>query len=297
VLSPHDYQQRAYFFFERDRFREAAAVCLEGLSENPDDVDLLYLRGLCGLRLKDQELTQTSIESLAACAPNWPCTHDLLCYRALEHGRLDAAERHSREAIRWDPEVGGRYGTLAHIFDRLGRREDAITAARRGLSLDPDNIHLLTQLQRLYHLNGEKRLADEMERRAGEVNPEDADWHLFAGLRLLEAGQKTEGRSRMRSSLMVEPNIPTERLDAMAYEIVRSHWFFKNAGFLRGDWPIRVMAVATPLIWFALGKLIWFPFSWLGWMSLILVASWFGYESLFWLCYRLIRLQIARGGL
>ena len=61
-MPSHDYQQRAYFFFERDRFREAAAVCLEGLSENPDDVDLLYLRGLCGLRLKDQELISRFID-------------------------------------------------------------------------------------------------------------------------------------------------------------------------------------------------------------------------------------------
>ena len=199
-MTPHDYQHRAYFFFERDRFREAAAVCLEGLSAAPDDCDLLYLRGLCGLRLQDRELTQTSIESLAACAPNWPCTHDLLCFQALEQNRLDAAERHSREAIRWDPEVGGRYGTLAYVFERLGRREDAITAARQGLALDPDNTQLLTLLQRLYQLNGERRLAEEFERRAGEVNPQDADWHLFAGFRLLNAGQKAEGRSRMRSS-------------------------------------------------------------------------------------------------
>ncbi len=155
LMTPYEYQQRAYFLFERDRFREAAAVCLEGLNTDPDDVDLLFLRGLCGLRLNDRKLTQTSIESLAACAPNWPCTHDLLCFQALEHDWLDAAERHCREAIRGNPEAGGRFGTLAYVFERLGRREDAITAARQGLALDPDNLQLLTLLQRLYQLNGE----------------------------------------------------------------------------------------------------------------------------------------------
>lgn len=296
-MTPSDYQQRAWFFFERERFREAAAVCLEGLSTDPDNVDLLFLRGLCGLHLKDRVLTQSSIESLAACAPNWPCTHDLLCFKALEHDRLDAAERHCREAIRGDPEAGGRFGTLGHVFERLGRREDAITAARQGLALDPNNIQLLTLLQRLYQLNGERRLAEEMEQRAGEVNPEDADWHLFAGFRLLDAGQKAEGRSRMRSSLMAQPDIPAERLDVMAHEIVQSHWLFRNAHFLRNEWPIRIMAVATPFVWFALGWLAWYPFVWLGWLSLILVAGWFAYEALFQLCCRLVRFRITRGRL
>ncbi len=296
-MTPDDYQQRAYFFFERDRFREAAAVCLDGLAKDPNDVDLLFLRGLCGLRLKDKDLTQTSIESLAALAPNWSCTHDLLCYQALENDRLEAAERHSREAIRWDPESGGRYRTLAYIFEQLRRREDAITAARQGLALDPDNIHLLTLLQRLYQLNGDKRLAQEMERRAGEVNPEDADWHLFAGYRLIEAGQKSAGRDRMRSSLMVEPDVPTERLDSMAHEIVHSHWLFKNAFFLPDKWQMRAIALATPLLWFGLGWLVWFPFKWLGWLSLFVVVGWFAYEALFRLCCWLVRRRIERGRL
>lgn len=296
-MTPDDYQQRAYFFFERDRFREAAAVCLEGLGADPNDVDLLFLRGLCGLRLKDKELTQTSIESLAALAPNWSCTHDLLCYQALENDRLESAERHSREAIRWDPESGGRYRTLAYIFERLRRLEDAITAARQGLALDPDNIHLLTLLQRLYQLNGDKRLAQEMERRAGEVNPEDADWHLFAGYRLIEDGQKSAGRDRMRSSMMVEPNIPAERLDSMAYQIVHSHWLFKNAFFLSSKWQMRVIALATPLIWFGLGWLVWFPFKWLGWLSLFVVVGLFAYEAMFRFCCWFVRRRIERGRL
>jgi tetratricopeptide (TPR) repeat protein len=296
-MTQPNFQQRAYFFFERDRFRDAVEACMEGLAVDPNDVDLLYLRGLCGLQLKDKELTQSSIESLAACAPDWPCTHDLLCYQALEQNRLDAAERHSRDAIRSDPSIGGRYGTLARIFDRLRRREDAITAARQGLALDPVNLHLLTLLQRLYQLNGERRLAEEMERRAGEVNPEDADWHLFAGFRLLEAGQRNEGRSSIKSSLMAEPNVPTEQVDAMAQAIVQSYWPFKNAFFLRGEWTFRAIAIATPFVWFALGWFVWFPFSWLGWMSLILVVGWFAYEALFWLCCWLVRLRIQRGRL
>ncbi|MBS0206483.1 MAG: hypothetical protein JSS49_26645 [Planctomycetes bacterium] len=297
LMTPDDYQQRAYFYFQRDRFRDAATVCLEGLGANPNDVDLLFLCGLCGLHLKDNDLTKSSIEALAARAPNWSCTHDLLCYQAIENDRLEVAERHSREAIRWDPETGSRYRTLAYIFERLRRREDAITAARQGLALAPDNIHLLTLLQRLYHLNGDKRLAQEMERRAGEVNPEDADWHLFAGFRLIEAGQKSEGRARMRSSLMAEPNVPADRVDSMARELVRSHWLFKNAFFLRGDWKIRAIALATPLLWFGAGWLIWHPFNWLGWLSLFVVVGWFAHEALFRCCCWLVRRRIERGRL
>lgn len=296
-MTPNDFQQRAHFFFERDRWREAVEVCQEGLGVFPEDADLLYLQGLCGLRLKDRELTASSIQSLTACAPEWACTFDLLCYQALEDDKFDAAERQTREGIRLAPETGMRYGTLAYIFQRMHRLEDAITAARQGLKLEPHSGPLLTLLQRLYQINGEKRLAAEMERRAGEVNPEDADWHLFAGFRLLEEGQQSKGRSRLRSSLMAEPNVPAERLDAMAQEIVCSHWLFKHAFFLKNDRSLRVMAVATPFVWFALGWLVWRPIGWLGWLSALLVVGWFAYEALFFLCRRWVRRGIARGRL
>lgn len=296
-ISSQDFRQRAYFYFERERYREAVEVCQEGLAIDPEDPDLLYLQGLCGLRLKDRELADATIRSLAACAPDSPWTNDLLCYQALNDDRFDAAERHARHAIRLAPEASDRYGTLAHIFARLDRLEDAITAARQGLSLDPNNVRLLTLLQRFYQHNGEQRLAAEMERRAGEVNPEDADWHLFAGFRLLEAGHQAEGRSRLRSSLMSEPNVPVERLDAMAHEIVRAHWFFKHGFFLRGEWTMRAVALATPLVWFALGWLIWRPIQWVGWLSLLLVAGWFAYEALFFACCRFVRRRIERGRL
>lgn len=296
-MTAADFQQRAWFFFERERHREAVEVCQQGLAVEPDDADLLYLQGLCGLRLENRELTQSSIESLTACAPEWACTFDLMCYQALEDDKLDAAEHHAREAIRLAPEIGSRYGTLAHVFQRMRRIEDAITAARQGLKLDPHAASLLTLLQRLYQLNGEPRLAAEMERRAGEVNPEDSDWHLYAGFRLLEQGQQHEGRSRLRTSLMSEPNVPAERLNAMAHEIVGAHWLFKHARFLNPDWSIRAMAVATPFVWFALGWLVWRPITWLGWLSAVLVAGGFAYEALFFLCCRWVRRGIARGRL
>jgi hypothetical protein len=115
--------------------------------------------------------------------------------------------------------------------------------------------------------------------------------------RLLEAGQKSEGRTRMRSSLMAKPNLPAERLDAMAHEIVQSYWLFKNAQFLRGEWSLRMIAAATSLIWLTLGWLVWFSFGWLGWMSLVLVVGWFAYEALFRFCCWLVRLRIQRGRL
>ena len=136
-----------------------------------------------------------------------------------------------------------------------------------------------------------------MERRAGEVNPEDADWHLFAGFRLLEEGMKSEGRTRMRSSLMVEPDLPAERLGAMAQGIVQSHWFFKHARFLPGEWIPRMITLATPLFWFMLGWFVWYPFAWLGWITLFVVVGWFGYEALFWFCCWWVRLRVQRGRL
>jgi tetratricopeptide (TPR) repeat protein len=52
---------------------------------------------------------------------------------------LEMAARHSREACRLAPEYGEAWATLGFVLDRVGQRVDALAAARRATTLEPDN--------------------------------------------------------------------------------------------------------------------------------------------------------------
>ena len=52
---------------------------------------------------------------------------------------LAKAAHHAREACRLDPQSGEAWATLGFVLDRTGDRVDAIAAARRAVTLEPDN--------------------------------------------------------------------------------------------------------------------------------------------------------------
>ncbi len=69
---------------------------------------------------------------------------------------LQTAVSHAREACRLDPGSGEAWATLGFVLERTGQRLDAAAAARRAISLEPDNWRHHLRLS--YGSWGEERL-------------------------------------------------------------------------------------------------------------------------------------------
>ncbi len=69
---------------------------------------------------------------------------------------LEKATHHAREACRLDAGYGEAWATLGFVLDRTGRHADALAAARRSTSLEPDNWR--HHLRIAYTAWGEERL-------------------------------------------------------------------------------------------------------------------------------------------
>jgi DNA-binding winged helix-turn-helix (wHTH) protein/Flp pilus assembly protein TadD len=69
---------------------------------------------------------------------------------------LDAAVTHAREACRLDPALAESWATLGFVLSRAGHAEDALAAARRAVTLEPDNWR--HQLRLAFVSWGEERL-------------------------------------------------------------------------------------------------------------------------------------------
>ena len=59
--------------------------------------------------------------------------------RAPDRDALAKAAHHAREACHLDPQSGEAWATLGFVLERTGDRVDAIAAARRAVTLEPDN--------------------------------------------------------------------------------------------------------------------------------------------------------------
>lgn len=69
---------------------------------------------------------------------------------------LQCAAQHALEACRLDPQDGEAWATLGFVLDRTGRHDDALAAARRSVTLEPDNWRHHLRLS--YGSWGEERL-------------------------------------------------------------------------------------------------------------------------------------------
>lgn len=71
-------------------------------------------------------------------------------------GALEKASYHAQEACRLDATYGEAWATLGFVLDRTGRHADALAAARRAVTLEPDNWR--HHLRLAYIAWGEERL-------------------------------------------------------------------------------------------------------------------------------------------
>lgn len=79
---------------------------------------------------------------------------------APETAMLHLAERHAREALRLDPELGEAWITLGFVLERTGDRRTSTSALRKGVELDP--FCLRHHLRHALGTWGEDRIAASM---------------------------------------------------------------------------------------------------------------------------------------
>jgi tetratricopeptide (TPR) repeat protein len=96
----------------------------------------LFLKAVLGL--EEARQYHVAIDGYHTALTQWPKNLTALigignCHYAL--GELENAEKVLKEAIRYHPKSGPAYNNLAQIFFEQGRKQEALTAAKKAVSL------------------------------------------------------------------------------------------------------------------------------------------------------------------
>ncbi len=305
--------RRAWFFYQRRRYAEAQEECRGALAADPHDAQALWLGGLCALLLEQVDVAREMASSLLAEAPSSAEGHELMAYVSESSGDPRAAERHFLEALRQAPERARLHAVFGTFLGRHGRIEDGITQAYRGLELSPDDPLVLRSLEQLYRWGDEPERADAMGRKALAADPENADAHLAAGLRLLEArhgraasatsprrgasatSPRRGANAHFREALRLEP-ADGDNLRTIAHQRVHSHPFFRDGFFLPTRGEMLIVTLSVPLVWWLLSLLL-APLRYLAWISLGVIVAGYLYHGLFVLCRAKVLRDLRRGQL
>lgn len=173
-LAPRLYLIEGEILVNKEMLTEALGLYDEALSETPEDVGLLYARGLLG-------------ESL---------------------GKLDIMERDLSQIIRQDPRNANALNALGYtLANRTDRLEEALGYIKQALELKPNNPAVKDSMGWVQYRLGNYA---EAERYLREAHNDLADSEIAAHLGevLLVQGNLEEARSVLKKALEADPESP-----------------------------------------------------------------------------------------
>jgi tetratricopeptide (TPR) repeat protein len=180
---PQIYHYLASLYMANDQHEKAISVAEEGVQRYPDNVELLYQKGLVLERSGHHEEAGQAMKKVLALDDQHAEALNFLAYAyAVENRQLDEALEYAERAVERDPAphildtLGWVYYRLGRFMDALkvieeasrqlsedavifehlgdihlalGNREEARAAFERALQLQPDNIDLRDKLENL----------------------------------------------------------------------------------------------------------------------------------------------------
>lgn len=141
------------------------------------------------------------------------------------------------EGLALSPDSALGHGAMAHVLDRLDRRDECVAAVRRAIALDPEHAPYRAQLGALLRRQGEHDLAEQAFRQALNLDP--CDPHLVGLLAnfLRERCRHDEAIAVVRAGLDHAPYAPNLHLElghliALSGEPAEAEQAFRRAAAL-----------------------------------------------------------------
>lgn len=125
---------------ESKELPKAREIMEQGLARMPGDADLHYRYGLLLREMGDETGALSAMEQAILKNPEHAEALNYLGYTLADENReLDRALVLVQSALRQDPENGFMIDSLAWVYFRMGRLDEAWTQIRRAVSLVPDD--------------------------------------------------------------------------------------------------------------------------------------------------------------
>jgi Flp pilus assembly protein TadD len=191
--------------YESGRLDEAASLCREILSREPDQLEAAYLLGRIHLDRSDSALAVAMLRRAVKLAPDWPEVQANLGAALFMRGELEEATYHTRQACALDPEDAEAQNNLGFVLQAGGRAREAEAAFLRALELRPDYPEALSNLGGMLHALGRHSEAMERFRSALSLDPDNPGVVLALGEACLAAGDLGAAESEFARLLTMDP--------------------------------------------------------------------------------------------
>jgi Flp pilus assembly protein TadD len=250
------------------------ASARQALTAEPDDA---LAHALLALGLSHLEQSKEAVDAgrrAVALAPELSFAHYALGWALLERAEVSAAERSAREALRLDPDSHG-YALLAQIHVRQKRWAEAITAAEKGLQIEPEHPGCANLRALSLGALGRSDEAAAVMTGVLALDPDDAFGLTNRGWLMLRQSRPQEALESFREALRLDPTADWARTGiiealkarsslyrlVLSYELwvgsltARAQWFL-ILGLFFGGRVVRGLLRSNPELWPVLGPVM-----------------------------------------
>ncbi|VVG72489.1 glycosyltransferase [Pandoraea apista] len=202
---------------------QAELLCRRILEVSPEHPDAHYLLGLMAHAYGKREMAVDHLRATCR-APNAPasCWSDLaeMCRQA---GRLDEALTAARRAVEVDPAFAPGWNNLGIVLQETGRLDESWTCLTRVSELLPASADAQNNLGNTARLLGRLDVAETHYRAALERDPQRADTHSNLAS-LLSAQQRfAEAEALARRAIELAPQFVDAYRNLADIELARGH--------------------------------------------------------------------------
>lgn len=163
---------QAQAYYNAGNFSRGREAALQGLAEQPDNVDLLRLAGRCSLELGADDAAGYLQRAVNLKPDDVDAWHDL-SDALVEAGRLEEATGALREIVQLRPQDPVALLDLGHILHALGQDDEAISLLSLAAELQPGNLATLRTLVDIYRRTDQTEKAVGAARQIVDLQPED----------------------------------------------------------------------------------------------------------------------------
>ncbi|HEV7665615.1 MAG TPA: tetratricopeptide repeat protein [Chloroflexota bacterium] len=153
-------------------YRACRQLALQGLSETPDDAQLVWLAGQSSLELDLDDAT-AYLSHLVQLIPQDGAAWQTLGRALSNTGEMAAAADAFAEAVRLRPDDAAALTDLGHAVYALHRTDEAIAVLERATTQDPQNLLAFRSLVEIHKHAGNLQAALQAAQRIADLQPDD----------------------------------------------------------------------------------------------------------------------------
>ena len=130
-------------------------------------------------------------------------------YLAIAHDNLGQTERACEVLEQYvtkdNPNNTNAFIRLSYLYNKQGKHDNSITAAKRAIELRPDNAVAYNNLGYAYRVKKQYTEASNAFKKAIGLNPADADYHANMGRLLYDKGNYADAAEAYKKAVELQP--------------------------------------------------------------------------------------------